>query len=109
MYRVVGLLKLNIQLLFVFDGPSRPVKKGKKPPSINTHETKLLREMLSKLGVPCYDAPGEAEAECLRLQQLGLVDAVWTEDGDALMFGCTVLLRFHHEMKGSKKGGEKKA
>jgi Holliday junction resolvase YEN1 len=36
------------------------------------------------------------------MQQLGLVDAVWTEDGDAFMFGCDVLIKFHHNSNKSK-------
>ncbi|KAK1640618.1 XPG I-region-domain-containing protein [Colletotrichum phormii] len=49
--------------------------------------------MLDHLGVPWHKAPGEAEAECAKLQQEGLVDAVWSEDGDAFMFGCRVLIK----------------
>ena len=47
-------------------------------------------------------APGEAEAERSQLQQEGIVDAVWTDDGDALMFGTTMLLRTHREKDGEK-------
>jgi len=42
-------------------------------------------------------APGEAEAECAQLQQEGVVDAVWSDDSDALMFGCDFLIRSHYE------------
>jgi Holliday junction resolvase YEN1 len=51
------------------------------------------------LGVPHHEAPGEAEAECARLQQEGIVDAVWTDDSDAMMFGATHLIRSHYEGK----------
>jgi Holliday junction resolvase YEN1 len=44
-------------------------------------------------GCNIHDAPGEAEAECALLQRHGIVDAVLTEDVDALMFGCTRMLR----------------
>ncbi|KAI1376003.1 XPG I-region-domain-containing protein [Hypoxylon crocopeplum] len=53
--------------------------------------------------VPRHEAPGEAEAECARLQELGIVDAVWSDDSDTFMFGCTTLVQFHkpegHEFK----------
>lgn len=49
--------------------------------------------MLRHLGIPYHEAPGEAEAECARLQILGLVDAVWSQDSDCLMFGCTTWIR----------------
>ena len=35
-----------------------------------------------------WDAPGEAEAEAAMLQRCGVVDVVFTEDVDALMFGA---------------------
>lgn len=57
----------------------------------------LLVKTLDALKVPHHGAPGEAEAECAKLQQEGLVDAVWSEDGDTLMFGCDYLLRTYRE------------
>lgn len=59
-------------------------------------QTVLLREMLAHLGVAWHMAPGEAEAECVQLQKLGIVDAVWTEDADAVMFGGDTVLRFQY-------------
>jgi hypothetical protein len=29
------------------------------------------------MGIPRHEAPGDAEAECVRPEQLGVVDAVW--------------------------------
>lgn len=40
-----------------------------------------------------HDAPGEGEAECALLQKQGIVDAVMTEDVDAIMFGSTRTIR----------------
>ncbi|TVY89407.1 Flap endonuclease [Lachnellula willkommii] len=57
----------------------------------------IKRKLLDKLGVVCWDAPGEAEAECARMQMLGLVDAVWTEEADAFMFGSNVVTKFHYD------------
>lgn len=64
---------------------------------------KPLHELLHYLKVPYHKAPGEAEAECARLQTLGVVDAVWSDDGDALMFGCGTLIRQHKNGKGIVK------
>lgn len=55
----------------------------------------MLHKLFDWLKVPYHQAMGEAEAECARLQQLGIVDAVWSDDGDSLMFGCTTLIRTH--------------
>jgi holliday junction resolvase YEN1 len=54
-------------------------------------------QLLNNLRVAHHRAPGEAEAECAMLQALGIVDAVWSDDGDALMFGCTTLIRQHKQ------------
>ncbi|KAB2578803.1 Flap endonuclease 1 [Lasiodiplodia theobromae] len=93
LYRILKLLILNIQLLFVFDGPRRPWKKGKTAGMIKYQDMATLRRLLDLLRVPHHRAPAEAEAECVRLQQEGIVDAVWSEDSDSLMFGCTLLIR----------------
>jgi len=96
LYKVLQLLRLNIQLIFVADGPKRPKKRGKIPRMLPEKETELLRKTLGHLGVPWHQAPAEAEAECAEMQRLGVVDAVWTDDGDCLMFGCQVVIRFYY-------------
>ena len=64
--------------------------------------TGLLRKLLEAFGIPRHDVPAEAEAECARLQRAGTVDAVWSDDGDTLMFGCALLLWHLYEDKGGK-------
>lgn len=99
------LLPLNIRLLFVFDGPNRPGKNGKKPAGeMRPEDAKLLKQMLEVLAVPYVVAPAEAEAECAKLQMQGIVDAVWSEDSDCLMFGCTFLIKDHRVPKVRSKG-----
>lgn len=79
------MLKLNVQLIFVFDGPGRPWKRGEKGQGkIDYQKRDLLKEMLRCFGTPYHEAPGEAEAECACLQVLKLVDAVWSQDYDCL-------------------------
>lgn len=94
-YRLIKLLGLSIQPLFVFDGPSRP--QFKRNVKINLHAASLdnflTTELLRKFGFLCHDAPGEAEAECALLQKEGIVDAVLSEDVDTIMFGCGMSLR----------------
>ncbi|KAF2436066.1 hypothetical protein EJ08DRAFT_603010 [Tothia fuscella] len=103
-HRIVALSQLNIQLLFVFDGPGRPWKRGKRGGGkIDWEKIRLTREMLNKLSIPWHEAPGEAEAECARLEQEGIVDAVWSDDSDTFMFGAKNLIRFHYLDKGNKK------
>ena len=101
-YRVCRLLRLNVQLVFIFDGPHRPWKRGKRAGQVDSKLTELLRGPFEVLGIPRYGAPAEAEAECARLQRAGLVDAVWSDDGDTLMFGCSLLIRDLYEDKSGK-------
>lgn len=92
-------MTLNIQLIFVFDGRGVPEKirwKGKRGVP---ERLELLELVLECLGIPYYPAPAEAEAECAELQKLGIVDAVWSGDADALMFGCDLLISDHRIAK----------
>lgn len=95
-FRALRLLKLNIQLLFVFDGASRPWKRGRSGGNkLDYERIKLVCQMLDVLGIAHHRAPGEAEAECAKLQRLGIVDVVWSDDGDTFMFGARTLIQAH--------------
>ena len=94
-YRLLRLLMLGIEPLFIFDGLNKPpfkrnVRTGSNVASL---PNLLTKQMLNYFGFPYLTAPGEAEAECALLQQEGIVDAVLSEDVDTLMFGCTMSLR----------------
>lgn len=96
--RIYLLLRLNIQLIFVDDGLRKPWKRGKSGGGKVDYELKkLTRQLLAQLKVPRHEAPGEAEAECARMQALGIVDAVWSDDGDSFMFGCRTLMKQHKQ------------
>ena len=94
-YRLLKLLALSIQPLFVFDGSQKPpFKRGSKTSSNGACLPNFLtKELLKCFGFPYHTAPGEAEAECALLQKEGVVDAVLSEDVDTLVFGCTLSLR----------------
>jgi holliday junction resolvase YEN1 len=86
-------LALPIHPLFVYDGKHKPpFKRGKavrrsygSAPIIH-----LSKTLIDIFRFPRHEAPGEAEAECARLQSAGIVDAVMSNDVDALMFGSTI-------------------
>jgi flap endonuclease-1 len=50
-------------------------------------------ELLKAMGVPALIAPSEGEAQGTQLVQVGLADALYTPDYDALLFGCPVIMR----------------
>lgn len=94
--RICGYLRLNIDLVFVFDSLKRPAKINRLPLGNRYEEgRKLLKGILEGFDIPYIDAPGEAEAECCNLQNLGIVDAVWSNDLDCFMFGCSLRIRDH--------------
>ncbi|PIA99295.1 DNA repair protein RAD2 [Cercospora beticola] len=106
LWRILKFWRLNIQLLFVTDGMRKPGKGrwgGRGGGKLDDDCTKMLHQMFDRLKVPYHRAPGEAEAECARLQQLGIVDAVWSDDGDCLMFGCTTMIKANRTSAGKKE------
>ncbi|MCJ1335123.1 hypothetical protein MMC09_000389 [Bachmanniomyces sp. S44760] len=105
-HRLVRLISLSIQPLFVFDGPFKPpFKRNARTCSIvGSILNAPTQQLLSLFGFPYHIAPGEAEAECALLQKEGIVDAVMSEDVDTIMFGCT--LTFRNWSSGSKRGNK---
>jgi Holliday junction resolvase YEN1 len=99
----MNLLRLNVQPYFVYDGPARPWKRASRGGlRFHDEELRICKRMLSKLRVPYYQAPGEAEAECVLLEREGIVDAIWTDDNDPFMFGAQTVIRSHKEKKDGK-------
>lgn len=105
LYRMMRFAVHGIQVVLVVDGPGRPPKRNKittQGYSLIKEKLDLLKSTAKVLGIPWWQAPGEAEAECAQMQRLGLVDAVWSEDSDTFLFMGTTLMRFHVEADGSK-------
>lgn len=87
---------MSIQAVFVFDGSKRPLlKRGltRGAGSGYGNDERRAKTLIKLLGFEVHQAPGEAEAECALLQKKGLVDAVWSEDVDTLMFGATLTFK----------------
>lgn len=104
-YRLLKFLALPIHPLFVYDGKDKPpFKRGKAVSGRSYGNAPIIR--LSKVLIdlfkfPRHEAPGEAEAECARLQRAGVVDAVMSNDVDALMFGSTLTVMNFSKESGS--------
>ncbi|KIV78518.1 hypothetical protein PV11_10227 [Exophiala sideris] len=121
-YYAMQFLQAGVQPVFVYDGDDKPAYKRKRYHNYSqfnrakhlipkaaessttrttedkdrdqslTHIVRLTKETFAILGLPCIDAAGEAEAECCALERLGLVDGVVTSDGDAFIFGSSLVL-----------------
>ncbi|KAI9371867.1 hypothetical protein BJX61DRAFT_485586 [Aspergillus egyptiacus] len=104
-YRLLKILALPIHPLFVYDGRHKPpFKRGKAVSGRSYGNAPIIQ--LSKILVdlfrfPRHEAPGEAEAECARLQMAGVVDAVMSNDVDALMFGSSLTIMNFSKESGS--------
>lgn len=105
-YRLLRLLSISVQPLFVFDGPHKPpVKRNKQTGRGGASIPDLMtKELLKLFGFAYHTAPGEAEAECALLQREGIVDAVLSEDVDTLMFGSGLTFRSWSSEKKSGAG-----
>jgi len=55
--------------------------------SVNRDDTKTLKRVLTSLGMPVIEAPGEAEKHCAYLNSCGYADAIFSGDSDVFAFG----------------------
>jgi Holliday junction resolvase YEN1 len=104
-FRLLKFLALPVHPLFVYDGKHKPpFKRGKA--TANSYGSApiigLSKILVDLFKFPRHDAPGEAEAECARLQRAGIVDAVMSNDVDALMFGSKLTVMNFSKESGSK-------
>lgn len=107
-FRLLKLLALPVHPLFVYDGPDKPPFKRGKAVSRNHDNSPIIRrskDLIERFQFPWHQAPGEAEAECARLQQAGIVDAVISNDVDTLMFGSTFTMMNFSNESGSGTSG----
>ncbi|KAK0457943.1 PIN domain-like protein [Desarmillaria tabescens] len=96
--RLGCLFHLPVLPIFVFDGPKHPViKRGKTINKTTDWLVADLKRMLQAFGFPYWDAPGEAEAELAMLSKAGRIDAVMSEDFDAMLFGAQCVIRIKDE------------
>lgn len=77
-------------------------KYSKQAVRVTKQHNEDCRNLVRLMGVPVIESPSEGEAECASLCKTGKVDAVASEDLDALAFGTPKFLR-HFVTQGSRK------
>ncbi|KAL4063618.1 PIN domain-like protein [Scleroderma yunnanense] len=85
---------------FIFDGPQRPkLKCGKQVKNAPHFLMQCFQELLSTFGFTWHEAPGKAEAELAKLNVVGIIDAVFSDDSNILLFGapCIIQSSLQHE------------
>lgn len=109
MSKILALIGLNISVIVVFDGVSKP-DKTRTGKALDYEEelekfqhmvyfseqnefVEQLKDSLKVNKIEYLQAAGEAEAQCAYIQKLGIVDFVITNDVDSLVFGATQVLR----------------
>uniref|UniRef100_H9GS13 Flap endonuclease 1 n=1 Tax=Anolis carolinensis TaxID=28377 RepID=H9GS13_ANOCA len=68
-------------------------KFSKRLVKVTKQHNEECKKLLTLMGIPYVDAPGEAEASCAALVKANKVYAAATEDMDCLTFGSPVLMR----------------
>uniref|UniRef100_A0A7S1PFF3 Flap endonuclease 1 n=1 Tax=Percolomonas cosmopolitus TaxID=63605 RepID=A0A7S1PFF3_9EUKA len=69
------------------------IKMSKRSVRVTRDQIEDAKKLLRAMGVPCVDAPSEAESQCAEMCRAGVVFATGTEDMDALTFGSKRLVR----------------
>lgn len=93
-FRLARLLTLPITPIFVLDGADRPKVKRDAAVYTGVHVIQVqFCAMLDAFQFAHWTAPAEAEAELAWMDKEGLIDAVLTDDVDALLFGARVVVR----------------
>ncbi|CAK9781890.1 unnamed protein product [Cutaneotrichosporon oleaginosum] len=96
-FKIAALLQHPVLPVFVFDGPKKPaMKRGQRVTrnfGVNDGYSRQFKDLLDVCGLEWWNAPGEAEAELAIMNRQGKIDAVLSDDVDALLFGAKCLLR----------------
>lgn len=69
----------------LFDTESK--RKERDMDTITDEMKAEVIQLIQLFGIPYVESPAEAEAQCAKLEELGLVDGIVTEDSDVFVFG----------------------
>lgn len=99
LWRLLTAMEAGIKPVVVFDGKPPALKgrvlaarkeaRGDEAPKVTSDHYTQLQHLLRLMGIAMLQAAGEAEAAAARMR----VDAVATDDLDALVFGAKVVIK----------------
>lgn len=69
----------------MFDAETR--RRERDMDTITDEMKAEIIQLIELFGIPYVESPAEAEAQCAKLEELGLVDGIVTEDSDVFVFG----------------------
>ncbi|KAL4061855.1 PIN domain-like protein [Scleroderma yunnanense] len=92
-YQLIMISQMLLHAHFVFNGPQRPkLKHGKQVKNAPHFLTQCFQELLSAFRFTWHEAPGKAEAELAKLNMVDIIDAVFSDDSDILLFGAPCII-----------------
>lgn len=100
---IQSALKSGREIMVNVDGDLRPASEKELKEKmdillratlkVKVDDITMVKEFLSAMGIPWFDATGEAEWFCAKLNQEGIVDACLSEDTDLLPNGAIVWIK----------------
>ncbi|PIL33100.1 hypothetical protein GSI_04549 [Ganoderma sinense ZZ0214-1] len=92
--RLCFLSQYPVHAIFVVDGPLLPrMKRDKQARAMPCWMTAAMRDFARAFGFEWLEAAAEAGAELANMNDYGAIDAVLTDDSDALLFGASVVIQ----------------
>lgn len=103
-FRSLRMILMNIDPCYIFDGKppdlKSPLIEARRKMRNNGQSVKVphnvfgeVQKLLELMGISYFSAPSEAESQAAVMVKKGFLDAVCTEDADALVFGTKYLIR----------------
>ncbi len=83
---------VDFEKMTISDLQNKLLKLESQQISISDEEHSVIREVSKLMGIPCIDAPQEAEALCSYLCNEKKVDFVISEDSDNVAYHCPIWL-----------------
>lgn len=102
--KLIAFKKLEINPIFIFDGKPDEIKNAtiemrkkikEKYGIIGISHSEILdiKELIKLFGYNYIDANGEADLLCAKLNELGIVDCIISDDSDIIVFGGKYIIK----------------